>query len=144
MTTAVQANEAMGILAALSRKWEAENTSPKQIFQRLRFVLLDEITDVEKAVGDAKAMLGQYKDHLQILEAELLQGVEGKNAEERKASLLLACDAHEGYQAVKSQMGLTEGVLLDREVALSRLNREWSALRLQMQLRIAQINFIGG
>ncbi|MDP2661271.1 MAG: hypothetical protein Q8R28_11145 [Dehalococcoidia bacterium] len=133
---------AIANLDELNQGWAENHNSPHELFQRMRYELLTEITEAEKAWGMARLTLKASEEHAQTIVVQASAEAAGKNAEERKAALADLLVRDQAYQRVKEGVYKGEGAVIDAEARLNQLKREWQALSLQIQFRIQVLAFL--
>lgn len=89
-----------------------------------------------------KKLIRATEDALKRREQELmLSGVEGKNEKEREAALSAAKWKDATWLHMAEELSKAGGASLDATVALDALNKEWTAVRLNLQLATAIIGY---
>ena len=126
------------------KKAMLQHLGTAEAYKRLRWELLDALTEADKAYSSKEAELGIVKEGMNLREAELLVvGVEGKNEQERQAKLRLSLRDDEIWASLSGDQLRLEADLAAAKNETSRLNREWAALTTYLRLRTAQIEFLG-
>jgi hypothetical protein len=74
-------------------------------------------------IGLKDVVLG-YKEVIEVAQAEAVMKSEGKNAEQRKASVAIALSENEAYQATLLDMRQAEKARLIKEAELSQIEEE--------------------
>ncbi len=106
--------------------------------------LVTAVPAAQAALEAAKANERNLKGQVDLAEAMVVvAGVEGKNAEERAAALIIAKHEDKAYQSGLDTWRHAQGSVIHHEEQLGLLSREWSALRLATELFIALVRFYG-
>ena len=129
-------------LDALNAGWAESHSAPSELFQRLRFQLLDELQVAETEVSHLKAARDSAEELVENIKTGTIFEVEGRNEAERKANQNKLLEGHGRYQEARATLAGIAGECVDAEARLHRLQREWTALSLQIQLRISVLNFL--
>lgn len=102
------------------------------------------LTAAEEAVDTTQAILKGSKIFLDLEDARLVVGAKGKNAEERKASLIQSRKTDEVYVSQAQAVDLAESELSNAKRTLNDALRQHTAINLQIRLAIAQLHFMAG
>ena len=117
---------------------------PDSIFTALR-TLVDDVPAHELAVSQAKIAVTLAEQQLEYAEAEILfAGVEGANAEQRKAALTTAKQANPLYQARLAKLREAQAKVSEVEhvaAAARHLEKFWYAF---LATRQAEIMYLAG
>lgn len=97
--------------------------------------LLNDYTEATRQVNEYKALLPIERDMLAKREAELQADVTGTNAEARKASLLLLCEADKDYLETRDALRLIEADLAKVEGLREQAANLMRIARLQIELQ---------
>src|SRR3990172_168440 len=74
----------------------------------------------------------------------LVASVEGKNAESRKAALLVAKHGDRDWQQLANIVNTVRAQVLDAALAQERLKREWMAIIIHIHIFTATLGFLAG
>lgn len=108
-----------------------------------RLAIIQEILRLDGNIDQARSLLKAAEGQVELSEAEALLNVEGKNTEQRQASLLILLSQDELYQKLKTQKGSLEAQVQDSRRQRDALAMEFGALGDYMALCRARVAFLG-
>lgn len=106
--------------------------------------LVGEMPAAQDAYDRAKANLTAQERLLGEREDILVASVEGKNAESRKAALLVAKHGDRDWQQLANIVNTVRAQVLDAALAQERLKREWMAIIIHIHIFTATLGFLAG
>ena len=106
--------------------------------------LVSELPAAMDAYDRAKANLAAQERLLDERDDILVAAAEGKNAEARKAALLVSRQGDRDWQQLTNIVNTVRAQGFDAALALERLKREWTALTIQIHIFIATLGFLAG
>lgn len=130
--------ERMKLLGTLSTR-----AGIKEKSDRLTALVL-ELPASQDAYERARANLAAQERLLGEREDILVASGEGKNAEARKASLLIAKQSDRDWQQLLVIVNTVRAQVLDAALVQERLKREWMALTIQIHIFTATLGFLAG
>mgnify|MGYP001615769130 CR=1 FL=1 len=131
-------SQRVDLLGAMSKQGQVRQKS-----ERLT-VLVGLLSDSQHEHEKAKANLTAFEALLEERADILLASVEGKNAETRKAGLVVAKQADQEWQQLLNMVNTARAKLLDTALGTDRLKREWAVLHLQIHVFTATLGFLAG
>lgn len=105
--------------------------------------LLESLRKAEQGVEECTRLVRNATDALgQAEAAAIMDGIEGKNETERKASLRLKLAADPAYAEAQRLVAAYEASLSTEELRLSAIKHEMQYHRVRLDVAIARLNFL--